>query len=45
MGEGKEQLLIEVLGEKEGPFLTARWAEEETLAGEGTEVLVPALGI
>ena len=45
VGEGKEQLLIEVLGEQECPLLAARWAQKEALAGEGTEVLVAALGI
>jgi hypothetical protein len=44
-GEGKEQLPVEVLGEQECSFLAARWAEEEALAGEGTEVLVATLGI
>ena len=45
MGDGKEQLLIEILCEEESSFLAARRAEEEALAGKGAEVLVAAFGI
>ena len=45
VGEGKEQLLIEVLREQQSPLLTARRAKEEPLAGERTEVLVAAFGV
>src|SRR5208337_3096588 len=45
MRQGKQQVLIEVLGEQQGSLLAAGGAEEESLAREGAEVLVPAFSI
>jgi hypothetical protein len=40
VGQSEQQLLVEVLGEQEGPLLAAGGAEVESPAGEWSEVLM-----
>ena len=45
VGELKEDLFRQMLGEKDGSFSTTGWTQIETLAGEVPKVVVTAVGI
>lgn len=45
MGELEQNLVGQMLGKENRALSTARWTQIETLAGEGPEIVMPAVGI
>jgi hypothetical protein len=45
MGQTKKDLVRQMLGEKDGSFSATGWAQVESLAREGSEVVMATLGV